>query len=301
MSKTAIIVAGPTAVGKTAIAIEIAKYFGTEIISADSRQCYKELTIGVARPSEQELAEVPHHFIATHSIHETINAGVFEEYALQKTSELFLTNDVVVLVGGTGLYIKAFCEGMDEIPNVDESIRAEIISNYKERGLDWLQHEVEKLDSDFYAGGEIQNPQRMMRALEVFKATGKSITEFRKGKKAARDFLVLKLGLELPKELLHQNIHNRVDKMMDAGLLNEVRNLLPCQHLNALQTVGYKELFEYLNGAISLPEAVSEIKKHTRHYAKRQLTWFKKDQEYAWFQPSEWKKIKEHLHDALHL
>ena len=299
MTKTVIIIAGPTAVGKTAVAIEIAKHFGTEIISADSRQCYKELKIGVARPSDEELATVPHHFIASHSIHDIINAGVFEQYALEKATQIFQQNNVVVMVGGTGLYIKAFCEGMDTIPEVPDSIRKEVINAYNNHGLTWLQEQVKNFDPEFYKVGEIQNPQRLMRALEVFNATGKSILYFRQGKKEVRDFSIKKLALELPKELLHQNINNRVDKMMEYGLLDEVRSLLPYQHLNALQTVGYKELFDHLNGKIELADAISEIKKNTRQYAKRQLTWFKKDKEYIWFDPAQLQKIKEHLADAL--
>jgi tRNA dimethylallyltransferase len=299
LTKTVIIIAGPTAVGKTGVAIEIAKHFSTEIISADSRQCYKELNIGVARPSEVELASVPHYFIASHSIHQTVNAGVFEQYALDKTEQVFMNKDLLVMVGGTGLYIKAFCEGIDEIPTIPESIRNEIIAGYNHYGLSWLQEQVKKSDPEFYAVGEIQNPQRLMRALEVFKTTGKSILYFRKGKKAERNFNIIKLALELPKELLHQNINNRVDAMMEAGLLNEVKSLMPYQHLNALQTVGYKELFDCLNGKVHLTDAIASIKKHTRQYAKRQLTWFKKDKEYTWFHPGQLQKTKEHLSDAL--
>lgn len=299
VTKTVIVIAGPTAVGKTAVAVQIAKQFGAEIISADSRQCFRELKIGVARPSDEELQLVPHHFIASHSIHDTMNAGIFEEYALEKTKELFERNDVVVVVGGTGLYIKAFCEGMDAIPEVPNAVRNEVINNYQERGLGWLQGEVKNLDPGFYAVGEIQNPQRMMRALEVIKATGKSVLEFRKGKTVKRDFDTLKIALELPKELLHQHISSRVEKMMEDGLLEEVEELLPYQHLNALQTVGYKEVFDYLIGKLSLAGSISQIKKNTRHYAKRQLTWFKKDKLYIWFEPSQLEKIKEHLNDAL--
>ena len=271
--------------GKTAVAIAIARQYATEIISADSRQCYKELSIGVARPSEEELAEVPHHFIASHSILQKINAAFFEQYALEKANEIFSRHDVAVMVGGTGLYIKAFCEGMDEIPQVPEELRKEITSAYEIRGLEWLQQEVKKTDPGFYTIGEIQNPQRMLRALEVHRATGKSILQFRKNEKAQRDFNVVKIALELPKEQLHANIDKRVDTMMEAGLLEEVRSLISYQHLNALQTVGYKELFVFLKGECVLKEATETIKKNTRHYAKRQLTWFKKDKEYQWFSP----------------
>lgn len=284
--KTVIIIAGPTAVGKTSVAIEVAKHFQTEIISADSRQCYKELNIGVARPSEEELNEVKHHFIASHSIHEKLTAAGFEEYALQKAEEIFQKNNVVVLVGGTGLYIKAFCEGMDEIPEVPEAVRYEITNQYQQRGIEWLQQEVQRLDPKFYAVAEVKNPHRLMRALEVFKATGKSVLDFRKGEKAKRDFNIIKIALQLPKEELHGNIENRVDKMMALGLLEEVRSLIPYQHLNALQTVGYKELFDYFNGEIDLPSAVALIKRNTKHYAKRQMTWFRKDKEYYWTTPS---------------
>jgi tRNA dimethylallyltransferase len=278
--KQVIIIAGPTASGKTAAAIEIAKKFQTEIISADSRQCYKELKIGVARPSQEELAAVKHHFIASHSIHEKITAADFEKYALQKAGEIFQRNNRLVMVGGTGLYIKAFCEGMDEIPDVPELIHNDIINEYKQNGLGWLQEEVKKLDPKFYETGENQNPQRLMRALEVFKSTGRSILDFRKGKKARRDFEILKFTLDLPKERLHHNINHRVDKMIEQGLVEEVRSLIPYQHLNALQTVGYKELFDHFNGETSLQEAIEQIKKNTRQYAKRQMTWFRKDKEY---------------------
>jgi tRNA dimethylallyltransferase len=283
--KTVILIAGPTAVGKTSVAIEVAKYFQTEIISADSRQCYKELAIGVARPSEEELNQVKHYFIASHSIHEKITAASFENYALQKTKEIFEANDVVVVVGGTGLYIKAFCEGMDEIPDVPEQVRNEIVNEYAQNGLEWLQNEVRTLDPKFHEAGEIKNPHRLVRALEVYKATGKSIMDFRKGEKKERDFEIIKIALQLPKEQLHHNIENRVDKMMEAGLLEEVRSLLPYQHLKALQTVGYTELFDHLNGVIDMAGAVALIKRNTKQYAKRQMTWFKKDQSYQWLPP----------------
>jgi tRNA dimethylallyltransferase len=284
--KTVIIIAGPTAVGKTSFAIEVAKYFKTEIISADSRQCYKELNIGVARPSERELQEVKHHFIASHSIHEKINAASFEAYALEKADEIFEKNGVAVMVGGTGLYIKAFCEGMDEIPEVPEVVRNEIVNQYQHQGIEWLQQEVQRSDPKFYAVGEHKNPHRLMRALEVFKATGKSVLDFRKGNKAIRDFNIVKIALQLTREELHRNIESRVDKMMEMGLLEEVRSLIPYQHLNALQTVGYKELLGYFNGEIDLQTAVALVKRNTKQYAKRQMTWFKKDKEYYWTEPT---------------
>jgi len=284
-NKTVIIVCGPTAVGKTSVAISLAKHFHTEIISADSRQCFKELNIGVARPSEEELKEVPHHFIASHSVNEDINAAFFEQYALQKVNELFRKHDLVIMVGGTGLYIKAFSDGLDEIPAVDEAIRKKIIADYDKKGMEWLQNEIKEKDTQFYAIGEIRNPQRLMRALEVIESTGRSILDFRKNNKTTRDFNIIKIGLELPKEELHQNIDSRVDKMIAQGLVEEVRSLLHCKNLNALQTVGYSEIFEYLEGKMSLESAIDEIKKNTRQYAKRQMTWFRKDKEIKWFSP----------------
>ncbi len=284
-AKTVIVIAGPTAVGKTAIAIRLAQRFATEIISADSRQCFKELNIGVARPSVEELQQVPHHFITSHSIQEEVTAVTFEQYALQKVNELFRTQELVIMVGGTGLYIKAFCEGLDAIPAIDPAIRQRIQDEYAEKGLPWLQATIREKDPAFYEAGEIQNPQRMMRALEVAEATGHSILFFRRGQKASRDFNIIKIGLELPKEELHRNINTRVDKMMEAGLLEEVKNLLPWRHLNALQTVGYAELFDYLDGTISLDKAVEQIKTTTRQYAKRQMTWFKKDPAIRWTNP----------------
>lgn len=281
-----IIITGPTASGKTAIAIDIATHFNTAIISADSRQCYRELNIGVARPSIEELNKVPHYFIASHSIHEEVTAAVFEQYALKKAEELFRHHPVVVMTGGTGLYIKAFCEGLDEIPIVPATIRSQIISNYEAKGMEWLTNEIRSKDPVFFQSGEIQNPQRMMRALEVMESTGQSILSFRTGKKINRDFNVIKFGLVIPKEELHQRISKRTDQMMQEGLLEEVRKLLPCRQFNALQTVGYAELFDLLDNNISLDRAVELIKQNTRKYAKRQLTWLRKDKDIQWVPPS---------------
>lgn len=294
--KSVIIIGGPTASGKTALAIEAASYFNTEIISADSRQCYKELNIGVARPSPEELNAVKHHFIATHSIHEKVTAAIFEKYALKKAEELFRDHDVIIMTGGTGLYIKAFTEGLNEIPEVPELIRNEIISAYNEKGLTWLQEQVKLLDPVYYDIGETKNPHRLIRALEVFKSTGQSILSFHKKEVIKRDFSIKKIAIDIPKEELHRNIHSRVDLMIEHGLLDEVRSMIPYQHLNALQTVGYKELFDHFNGEIALKEAIEQIKINTRQYAKRQLTWFRKDKEWKWLNNkavmSEIKKVK---------
>lgn len=283
--KTVLIIAGPTAVGKTAVALEVAKQLQTEIISADSRQCYNELKIGVAQPSDEELAQVPHHFIASHSITEKVTAAVFEQYALEKVHALFKKLDVVVMTGGTGLYLKAFCEGLDVIPEVPAAVHLQVVNDYQQKGLAWLQEQVQALDPLFYARGEIQNPQRLMRALEVYQATGCSIETYKTGSKASRSFNIIKTALHLPKAELHRNINARVDAMVANGLVAEVASLLLYKHLNALQTVGYKEIFDCLDEKCSLEAAIEAIKKNTRLYAKRQLTWFRKDVAYNWLPP----------------
>jgi tRNA dimethylallyltransferase len=283
--KYCIVIAGPTAVGKTAVAIEVARHYSTEIISADSRQCFKELNIGVAKPSTEELGLVPHHFISSHSIQDEVNAAVFEQYALAKVQQLFETKNIVVVTGGTGLYLKAFCEGMDEVPAVDAAIRTRIIDHYKAHGLQWLQQQVQQYDPVYHARGETQNPQRMMRALEVVLSTGRSVLSFQTNTKKQRPFIIIKTALELPRDVLYSRINNRVDAMMQQGLLQEVEALQPYRHLNALQTVGYRELFDYFEGNSSLEQAVEAIKINTRHYAKRQLTWFRKDAAITWFPP----------------
>lgn len=283
--KTCIVITGPTAVGKTTFAIQLAQQLGTQIISADSRQCFKELNIGVAKPSPEQLHLIKHYFINSHSVNEEVNAVVFEQYALQKVKEIFTQHDTAVMVGGTGLYIKAFCNGIDAVPAVDMAIREKIIADYELLGLDWLQQEVQKNDPAYFARGEIKNPQRLMRALEVKLSSGKSITEFQTQQKKQRDFNVIKIGLELPKEELYKNINTRVDEMISLGLAEEVKQLQQYRNLNALQTVGYKELFDYIDGVMPLEKAIEQIKLNTRHYAKRQMTWFKKDTAIKWMSP----------------
>lgn len=257
----------------------------TEIISADSRQCYKEVNIGVAKPSYKELAEVPHWFINSHSIHSEVNAALFEHYALDATAKIFRNHATVVMVGGTGLYIKAFCEGMDEVAAVDPAIRQQIIADYEEKGLKFLQEQLAEKDPDFWQIAEQQNPQRLMRALEVYLSTGRSVLTFRTGNKKERSFNIIKIGLELSRNLLNERINYRIDKMMEEGLLTEARGLYNYKSRNALQTVGYKELFHFIENEYSLIEAVEKIKINTRHYAKRQMTWFKKDSMIKWYNP----------------
>ncbi|UPK72351.1 tRNA (adenosine(37)-N6)-dimethylallyltransferase MiaA [Chitinophaga filiformis] len=282
--KTVIIIAGPTAAGKTAKAIEVAQHFDTAVISADSRQCYREISIGTAKPSRQEMQAVPHYFIDSHSIREEVSAGIYEKLALSYAAEVWKDRDVVVMCGGTGLYIKAFCEGIDSIPAAPAAVRTAIQERYEKEGLAWLQQEVQEKDPAFYAIAEIQNPHRLIRALEVLYTTGQSITIFRTGNAVQRDFNIIKTAITLPKEQLHANIERRVHQMVADGLLEEVRAVLPYRNHNALQTVGYKEVFDYLDAKISWDEAVEQIIIHTRQYAKRQLTWFRKDKDFKWFE-----------------
>jgi tRNA dimethylallyltransferase len=308
-NQTVIIIAGPTAVGKTAAAIRLAQELHTRIISADSRQCFRELNIGVAKPSVEELQTVHHYFINSHSIQDEVNAAIFEELALQWTAEIFRDRAVgetgwtrqakvhghagwpdqqtAVMVGGTGLYIKAFCEGLDEMPAIDPAIRQQVQAQYDQEGMSWLQQQVRQHDGAFYAAGEMLNPQRLMRALEVKLSTGRSVLSFRTRGKKSRPFHIQKIGLHLPKEQLHERIHARVDKMMEQGLWEEVKSLAAHRDRNALFTVGYSELFACLDGKCSLDEAVDMIKKNTRHYAKRQMTWFRKDPAIQWVDANE--------------
>ena len=289
MTPTVHIVVGPTAVGKTKYAIKLAQKLNTEIISADARQCYQELNIGVARPSNEELAQVKHHFIASHSIQDTVNAGVFEAYALAKATDLIAKYGSAVMVGGTGLYIKAFVEGMDQIPAIDPAIRNQIQQDLTSKGMEWLQDQVQKLDPAYWASadqGEQQNTQRLSRALEVITGTGQSILSFQQQTKKLRPFNIQKIGLEMPRAQLYDRINHRVLQMAQMGLEEEVKALRPQFHLNALQTVGYQEWLPYLEGNQPKEQVLQAIQQNTRHYAKRQMTWFKKDPEIKWSQAS---------------
>lgn len=282
---TVYIIAGPTAVGKTDVAISLAKHLHTSIVSADSRQCYREMTVGTAKPSPQELQQVPHYFINSHSVLNELNAADYEQLALEYLDEIFKEKNTAVVCGGTGLYIKALCEGIDEMPEVDKDIEQQIQNNYKEQGLEWLQQTLQAEDPAYYKTGEIQNHVRLIRALTFIRSTGKSISEFRTGEKKQRPFRVEKYALELPREELYMRINHRVDIMMEQGLLREAEALYPLRDLKNLHTVGYSELFDYMDGIYTLDEAIDKIKQHTRNYAKRQLTWFRKDKEYQWLHP----------------
>lgn len=293
-----IVIAGPTASGKTNLSIEIARYFNTEIISADSRQCYREMNIGVAKPSLEEIAMVKHHFISSHSIFDKVDVGYYEQYALNVLHTIFSKNNIAVMVGGTGLYIDAVLNGIDNMPSVPEHIRKYIQDNYKDKGLEWLQQQLQIKDPEILKIIDNQNPHRMMRALETVEFTGKSIYTFQYKKNVDRNFKSIKIALALERPLLYDRINTRVDKMIKNGLADEVLSLFPYRRLNALQTVGYKELFDYFDNKTTLDIAIEEIKKNTRRYAKRQITWFKNKDEFKWLSPSNTENILQYIESS---
>jgi tRNA dimethylallyltransferase len=282
---TLLIILGATASGKTDLAIKAAKWLGTEIISVDSRQFYRELSIGTAKPSQEQLAEVKHHFIGNISITEKYNISRFEQDVIRLLDELFLSHNTVVMTGGSGLYIDAVCFGLDEQPEHDPAIRQILTMDYKARGIEYLRSELLRLDPAYYQQVDLSNPHRLMRALEVCLMTGKPYSSYRKGKQKKRDFRIVKIGIDIPREELVNRINCRIDNMMAGGLLEEARANMPFRHMNALNTVGYKEMFDYLDGNCSLEEAVEKIRINTRRYAKRQMTWFRKDPEIKWIRP----------------
>ena len=276
-------IVGPTAIGKTSLAIQLANKFNTEIISADSRQFYKEMSIGTAVPSAEELQAAKHHFIQHISIKDNYNVGDFESEAIKKLDELFKNNKIVIMVGGSGLYTKSVLEGLDYFPEVSLEIRQELNVKLEKEGLDSLQQQLHKLDPDYYKIVDLENPHRVIRALEVCISSGKPYSSYLNQPKKKRNFTAISIGLSAEREIIYDRINRRVDLMIAEGLLDEAKALFPKRELNALNTVGYKELFSYLEGKDSLETAVSEIKKNTRRFAKRQLTWFRKDQEINWF------------------
>lgn len=283
MTKHLISIVGPTAIGKTALSIKLAQYFNTEIISADSRQFYKEMSIGTAVPTKDELASVKHHFIHHKSIQVNYNVGAFEKDALQTLNRLFKTHNIVIMVGGSGLYVDAVTHGLDDFPEVDKNIRKALNQDLETKGLEYLQNQLKVLDKISFESIAIDNPHRVIRALEICKGTGKPYSSFLKKEKDKRLFKTITIGLIADRSIIYNRINERVDLMIQKGLLDEVKSLFAHKHLNALNTVGYKELFNYLEGQWDLDFAISEIKKNTRRFAKRQLTWFKKDEETLWF------------------
>lgn len=290
-SKKLIVVAGPTAVGKTDIAIKLAQHFNTEVVSADARQVYKELGVGVAKPSDEQLSQVPHHFISSHSIHDHYNAADYGEEALAIIRKLFEKHDVVIMCGGSGLYIKAVLEGFDDVEEIDKSVRDSIIEEYNRKGLSWLQDEVKLRDPEYFEIVDQKNPHRLIRSLELSIGTGKKMSEWRTRSKRQLEFDVVKIGLSLPIEILYDRINKRMDEMIAGGLFDEAKELYKYRDLQALQTVGYREIFAFMDHAYDRAEAIRLLKRNTRHYAKRQLTWFRKDEGFAWFAPNQLNEI----------
>lgn len=299
MNKELIVISGPTAVGKTSLAINLANEINTEIISADSRQFYKELNIGVARPSQKELNSIKHHFIGHISIQDNYNAGEYEVEAIEKINSLFQKYEKLVITGGSGMYIDAITKGMDNLPNVDKSIREELNELFKDNGITPLQEELMEKDIEYYNIVDKQNHIRLIRALEIIRQTGKTFTSFRTNPKKERDFKIKKFVLIRDREELIQRINQRVDIMVEEGLIEEASELYPFRDLNALNTVGYKELFKYFDNKISLEEAIEEIKINTRKYAKRQVTWFRKDIDYKWLSADKEINWKEVIHENI--
>jgi tRNA dimethylallyltransferase len=288
-----VVILGPTGVGKTAVAIALAKKFSTSVISADSRQFYKEIPIGTAQPSKKELAEVKHFFIGENSVSETIDAGKYAGEVHALLEKEFQKNKIMIMCGGSGLYINAVLDGFDPLPDTDAELRKEIKRKFEAEGIGALQDELKKLDPEFYEEVDRNNPSRLMRAIEVCRLSGKKYSELRLGNKKELPFGVLKIGIDLPRKELYERINHRVDEMMKNGLEEEARNVLPYRGKNALQTVGYKELFDYFDGKISKDKAIELIKQHSRNYAKRQLTWWRRDATIKWFSPGEISSIIE--------
>ena len=284
-----ITIIGPTAIGKTALSIALAQHFGCDIISCDSRQFFKEMKIGTAVPNEEELASAPHHFIQNKSIFESYSVGDFEQEALAKLDELFQKNNIQIMVGGSGLYVDAVLKGFDDFPDIDDSVRTEINTKYDALGIEYLQEQLQKLDSEYYQKLQtenpqtLQNPQRMKRFVEVCIGSGKPYSSFIGKRKNKRNFTPIIIGLEADREIMYDRINQRVDIMLNEGLLTEAETLYPNKQLNALQTVGYRELFDYFDGKTTLDFAIEQIKMNTRRFAKRQITWFKRTENVSWF------------------
>lgn len=293
--KNLIVVVGPTAIGKTALAITLAQHFQTEIISADSRQFFREMAIGTAKPTVEELAQVPHHFINSHSVDTLFSTGDFEVEALKLMEKFFETKNNLILVGGSGLYINAICNGLDELPEIDLTIRAQLNERHATEGLANIKKQLQELDPKYYEKVDQSNPQRVIRGLEVVLSTGKKLSDFQTNTKKQRPFNVVKIGLNTARKTLYDRINNRVHLMIDAGLLDEVKSLLPYRHFNALKTVGYSEIFDYLDSKMEWEAAIAAIQQNTRRFAKRQITWFRRDEEIKWFEPNQSKEIIKYL------
>ncbi len=299
MQKYLIVVSGPTAIGKTALSLEIAQKYSAEIISCDSRQFYKEMSIGTAVPTKEDLAAVKHHFIQNLSISEDYSVGQFERDALAKIEELHKSSNTVVMVGGSGLYIDAVCRGFDDFPKVPKEIRDELNTRCKKEGIEVLEKELEKVDPEYHKLVDKLNPHRIIRALEIYQASGNTFTSYRIRQQQKRNFKTIKVILSREREVLYERINQRVDIMLEEGLLEEVKRVYPFKENNALQTVGYKELFAFIDEEISMEFAISEIKKNTRRYAKRQMTWFRRDPDTVFFNPEEPETVFSYLNEII--
>lgn len=291
MKKTLLVLAGPTAVGKTSCGIEVARHFGTEIISADSRQIFRECSIGTAVPSSEELARVKHHFIQCVSVRDTYNASIYENQVLERLEQLFEVQDLVLMVGGSGLYIDAVCQGIDDLPQVDPILREELLQRFRKEGLEALTRQLKDLDPVSYAKVDLKNHMRVLKALEISLQTGLPYSSFLSDTKKERPFQILRVALDLDRELLYERINQRVEQMMEAGLLVEVKQVQHLKGYTAMKTVGYRELFRALDGELSISEGVDLIKRNTRKFARKQLTWFRKENRYQWFSPGNCKEI----------
>ena len=289
--KTLVVVLGPTAAGKTQIAIQLARQLNTEIISADSRQFYREIPLGTAAPSKEQLASVPHHFVGNLSLQQDFNVSRYENEVLALLEKKFQEHNVMILTGGSGLYIDAVCKGIDPLPDPDPEIRRDLQKTWQHSGIEGLQQQLQQLDPEFYEQVDRQNPKRLMRAIEVCLQTGRKFSELRQNNPQKRNFQIFKIGLNLPRKQLYARINQRTDLMMEKGWLEEAKSVFPFRHLNALNTMGYKELFAFLEGKIILEKAVEKIKTNTRRYAKRQITWFGKDKDIQWFSPDDMEEI----------
>ncbi len=293
-----VVLVGPTGCGKTDLSIRLARRYGAPILSTDARQCYRGMAIGTAQPDAEQLRAAEHHFIASHDITDTLSCGAYEEQALACLRDLFSRHERVIAVGGSGLYVQALCSGMDHLPRVDEALRAQLNDRLAREGVEALAEELQRLDPAYAAQADLRNPARVLRALEVCLQTGRPFSELRTGRRRERDFRIVKVGVTLPREELYARIDRRVEAMMEAGLEAEARALYPWRHLNALQTVGYRELFAWFDGRITRDEAVALIQRNSRRYAKRQLTWFRHDPEIAWFAPGDDEAIARHIEAA---
>jgi len=299
MKKYLIVITGPTGIGKSKTGILLAKHFQSEIISADSKQIFREMTIGTAVPTKEELSEVTHHFIHSHSITENYNASRYETEAIELIEKLFASNNVLFLVGGSMLYVDAICKGIDEIPDIPAEIRESVQNQFRTEGLESIRLQLKKLDPEYYHSVDLKNHARIIHALEVCLLTGKTYSSFRLNRNKQRSFKIVKIGLNCDRELLHNKINNRVDQMVAHGLEKEARNLFHLRDLSSMNTVGYRELFDYFDGTVTKNQAFELIKRNSRRYARKQITWFKNDPDVRWFEPQEYDEIKSYIEAQL--